>query len=58
VITVKQMREALKKLPDDLPLCIEVDAYYHEGERQNKDAVDLPVRDGDVVCIGSVYAQP
>ena len=58
MITVKQMRDALKKMPADAPLFIEVNAYYHEGERRDRDAIDLPILDGDAVCIGSVYAQP
>lgn len=57
-VTVKQMCDALKKMPDEAPLFIEVNAYYHEGERRDKDAIDLPVLDGDAVCIGSVWAQP
>jgi hypothetical protein len=58
VITVKQMRDALKKMPENAPLYIEVNAYYFEGARYSKDSVELPILDGDVVCIGSVYAQP
>ena len=58
MITVKQMRDALKKMPDDAPLYIEVNAYYHEGERRDTDAVDLPILDLGMVCIGGVFAQP
>lgn len=59
MVTVKQMRDALKKMPPDAPLFIEVDAYYHEGERNDKDAVDLPSLSKDgTVSIGSVFARP
>jgi hypothetical protein len=58
MVTVKQMRDALKKMPDDAPLYIEISAYYQEGARKSQDSVDLPVLDLGWVCIGNVYAQP
>jgi hypothetical protein len=58
MITVKQMRDALKNMPQDAPLFIEIIAYYHEGERMDKDAVELPTVEQGMVKVGSVYAQP
>ena len=58
MITVKEMRDALKKMPQDAPLFIEVEAYYHEGEREDENAVDLPTLTRGKVCIGSVWAKP
>ena len=57
-VTVAEMRIALRKMPDNAPLFVDVQAYYHQGERQDENAIELPTLVGGKVCIGSVYAQP